>query len=316
MNAFASIPPDPSGTHGRGLHILALVTACTVFPLIFVGAGVTSKGAGMVYPDWPTSDGHLINPPQWTQGDHTLWEHGHRLLGWTVGFLAICVAVLSWRRGGTLRFLGVATLLAIIVQGLLGGLRVIEISRGFALLHGIWGQMCFSLVVSVAVVSGKTWAGATQGVNIPAARFLRNLCVLGLVCTAVQLALGATYRHFGSNAALLIHVLGAMVVTMVVGWLAMWVMGVPSGGKRPVQLGGILAGLLAVQLLLGGFAFTVKVMGGAWSPLVLWAVPTAHVAVGALLLATLVALTLLTFRLFCPSSDASSKQHSTTVTTV
>ncbi|MCH7591592.1 MAG: COX15/CtaA family protein [Planctomycetes bacterium] len=301
MSESASIPPDRSGAYGRGLHLLAIATACAVFPLIFVGAGVTSKGAGMVYADWPTSAGHLVNPPQWWQGDHTRWEHGHRLIGWTVGFLAIGVAALSWRRGGTVRLLALATLLAIAVQGVLGGLRVTEISRGFAMIHGIWGQMCFCLAVSVAVVSGKTWRAGSQAVEIPAGRFLRNLCVVGLVCTTIQLVLGAAYRHFGSNTALLLHVLGAMVVTMVVGWLAMWVMGVPSGGKRPVQLGGVIAALVALQLLLGGFAFTVKVMGGAWSPLILWAVPTAHVAVGALLLATLVALTLLTFRLFSPS---------------
>lgn len=301
MNEPAMIPPYRPGAYSRGLHVLAIATACAVFPLIFVGAGVTSKGAGMVYPDWPTSGGHLVNPPQWWQGDHTRWEHGHRLIGWTVGFLAIGVAVLSWRCGGTVRYLGLATLLAISVQGVLGGLRVIEISRVFALIHGIWGQMCFGLAVSVAVVSGKTWRSGTHAVEIPAARFLRNLCVAGLVCTAIQLVLGATYRHFGSNTALLIHVLGAMVVTMLVGWLAMWVIGVPSGGTRLVQLGGVLAGLMAVQLLLGGFAFSVKVMGGAWSPMILWAVPTAHVAVGALMLATLVALTLLTFRLFVPS---------------
>lgn len=313
MIESVSISHDRPRAQGRGLHVLAIATACAVFPLIFVGAGVTSKGAGMVYADWPTSAGHLVNPPQWWEGDHTRWEHGHRLIGWAVGFLAIGVAVFSWRRGGTVRLLGLATLVAIVIQGLLGGLRVTEISRGFALVHGIWGQMCFCLAVSVAVVSGKTWQGGSQAVEIPAGRFLRILCAVGLACTAIQLVLGATYRHFGTNTALLIHVFGAMVVTMVVGWLAMWVIGVPSGGKRPVQLGGVIAALVALQLLLGGFAFSVKVMGGAWSPLILWAVPTAHVAVGALLLATLVALTLLMFRLFSPSVDTAKKQGSAMV---
>ena len=47
--------------------MLAIAVACAVFPLIFVGAGVTSKDAGMAYADWPTSAGHLVNPPAWWQ---------------------------------------------------------------------------------------------------------------------------------------------------------------------------------------------------------------------------------------------------------
>ena len=298
-DADPATPIQPT-KQNRGLNILAIVTACAVFPLIFVGAGVTSKNAGMAYPDWPTSAGHLINPPQWWQADDTRWEHGHRLLGWTVGFLALASAIFAWRRGGTIRVVGLAALVAIMIQGLLGGLRVTEVSRGFAMVHGIWAQVCFCLVAAAAVVSGRTWHQSAHSVDLPESRLLRHLCLAGLLCVMIQMVSGAAYRHFTSNAALLIHALWAIVVTMLVGWIAMSAMGIHSAGRRSVQLGRIIAGLVAVQLLLGGAAFSVKVMGGPWSALVVLAVPTAHVAVGALLLASLLALTMLTFRIFRP----------------
>ncbi len=71
--------PEARSAHNRGdrlLHGIALATACAVFPLILVGAGVTSKDAGMAYPDWPTSGGHLVNPTAWWQQSDTRWEHG------------------------------------------------------------------------------------------------------------------------------------------------------------------------------------------------------------------------------------------------
>lgn len=298
MNEVSSHSQRQPIAPGRGLNVLAIAAACAVFPLIFVGAGVTSKDAGMAYADWPTSAGHLVNPPAWWQADDTRWEHGHRLLGWAAGALALSVALVAWRRGGTLRLIAFAALLAIGIQGVLGGLRVTEISRGLAMVHGIWGQICFSLVVAVAIVSGRTWQRSAHTVDHPSSRFLRHLCLAGFCCIFVQLLSGASYRHFGTNSALLIHVLWAMVVTMLVGWIAMWVMGIHSAGRLSVRLGQVIAGLMTLQLLLGGFSFSVKVMGGPWSAWLVWAVPSAHVAVGALLLASMAALTLLTFRLY------------------
>jgi len=132
-------------------HVVALILAVALLPLIAVGASVTSKGAGMAFPDRPTSNGALVNPPGWWQGEKRLWEHGHRLLGWTVGMLAIVSAASSWRRGTTLRALACATLLAIVIQGVLGGLRVRAVSTPLAIVHGIWGQVCFCLAGVVAL---------------------------------------------------------------------------------------------------------------------------------------------------------------------
>lgn len=326
-----------SGTYGRKLHFVAILTACAVFPLIFVGAGVTSKDAGMAYPSGFTSNGYfLLNPPGWWDNENTRWEHGHRLLGRAVGVLAIVLAMGCWRYGGTIRTLGICNLLAIITQGLLGAFRVNEVSTALAMIHGVIGPMCFCLACSVALVTGRTWRMAASGrlpwsSDSPTLRsgrscpppqletdhlsvetngspaYLYRLCLIGAISAFVQLVSGAGLRHFGPATMLLIHVLGAIVSTFLLGWMAMSVLGrracgeQQSGEGRPAGrhpltwLGRAMAVLLVLQLMLGGTAFTVTLMGGRWSPFVQWAVPSAHVAVGAVLLACAVLVTMITY---------------------
>ena len=119
-----SRPKHDAATYGRRSHFLATLTACAVFPLVLVGAGVTSKDAGMAYPDGFVSNGHLVtNPPGWWASDDTRWEHGHRLLGRAVGLLAIAQVIVCWRRSRALRVASVVTLLMIMTQGLLGAMQ-------------------------------------------------------------------------------------------------------------------------------------------------------------------------------------------------
>lgn len=283
-------------TYHRGLHVAAILTACAVFPLIFVGAGVTSKEAGMAYPDGFKSDGYFLrNPPGWWGRDDTRWEHGHRLVGRTVGLLAIVLAIWCWRCGGAVRILGVCNLLAIIIQGLLGAFRVNEVSTTLAMIHGVMGQMCFCLACCVALITGRTWSRASGTKSAGRIGFLQGLSLAATGSVMIQLVSGAALRHFGFSGALLAHVLGAIVVTFLLGWMAMCVIGQHPGRNLLAGLGRALAILLVFQLLLGGAAFTVTVMGGKWSPFVQWALPSAHVAVGGLLLACSVLVTASTF---------------------
>ena len=284
--------------YGRALHVLAVLMACAVFPLIIVGAGVTSKDVGMAFPDGFTANGYFwTNPPGWFAAEDTRWEHGHRLLGRTVGILAIMVAIGCWRRGGTVRLLGAATLLAIIIQGVLGAFRVNEVSTGLAMVHGIFGQCCFCLACSTALMTSRAWVNGAASVEAKAAGFLQKLCTVGAICVFVQLTLGAAQRHFPSDHALVAHIFWAIVVSFIVGWTAMWVMGQHPGRHLLSRLGQAVAALMLTQLFLGGASFVVVVMGASKSPFILWAVPSAHVAVGALLLASMVLLTLSSYRL-------------------
>src|SRR6188474_1416204 len=106
-----------SSYHPR-LHVVAVLTACATFPLIFMGGLVTSHGAGMSVPDWPNSYGYnmfLFPPSKWIGG--IFYEHTHRLVASWVGLLTIILAVWLWMKDSRswLRWLGVVALVAVIL---------------------------------------------------------------------------------------------------------------------------------------------------------------------------------------------------------
>lgn len=303
MNSPHPIGGSEPVRYHPGPYRVAVVLAVALLPLIVVGAGVTSKNAGMAYPDWPTSGGALVNPAGWWRSEHTLWEHGHRLLGWTVGMLAIVSAVFCFRRGTTLRTLGLATLLAIVIQGVLGGLRVWAISTPLAMIHGVWGQVCFCLACVVALLTSRGWLESRPAVEAHGARFFQRGTLVGTICVFLQLVTGAAQRHFVVREALIAHLLGAVVVILVLSWAAMWALEQCPHIALLTKLGRTLAVLVGLQMILGGLAFLVTVMGGDWPATVRWAAPSAHVMVGAMLLACILLMTLGSRRLLRPVAE-------------
>ena len=81
--------------HSNALHRYAIVLSICTLLLVVAGASVTSKGAGLSVPDWPLSYGQVM--PQMTGG--VLFEHGHRMIGATVGMLT--VGLLIWVLGSS-----------------------------------------------------------------------------------------------------------------------------------------------------------------------------------------------------------------------
>lgn len=267
------------------LRMAAWATALAMLPLVVVGSGVTTKGAGMAFPDWPTSNGYVINPPHWTKNENTLFEHGHRLLGWAVGFLAIISALLNWKAGGNLRILSIATLLAICIQGLLGGIRVKTVSIKLAMIHGIWAQVCLTFAFLVVLLASPHWSNLRTVVAARAAGFYQKLCACGTVAVLIQLAFGAAYKHFANTHALIAHLLGAVAVIILLSWIAMWTLEQYPHHPLLLKLGRLLAALIGTQMVLGGLAFLIVVMGAGVGDTLRWVIPGAHVIVGALLLA-------------------------------
>lgn len=294
-----------ASTQGPWLRRFALLTAVAIVPLILVGAGVTSKEAGMAFPDWPTSNSHLLNPPGWLQEEDKLWEHGHRLIGWVVGMLAIGLAAAAWPRRGWIRALGLGTLLAIIVQGVLGGLRVTEISTELAMVHGVWGQLCFCLACVTALVNSRAWNTTVAGrIEVASGPFFQRLSLVTTISVFLQLVLGAALRHFGFGWALAAHLIWAAVVILMLSFVALWAIEQFGEATLFSRLGRLVAALVALQLFLGGGAFLVTVISTKWPKFILWSVPSAHVVVGALLLACMVVLTLCSYRVLHPAQTA------------
>jgi cytochrome c oxidase assembly protein subunit 15 len=197
-----------SSSYNRPLHLLALLTAIATFPLIFMGGLVTSHGAGMSVPDWPNSYGYnmfLFPPRLWIGG--ILYEHTHRLMGTVVGMLAIALTVVAWRteRRRTVRFLAASILVAVILQGVLGGLRVVLVKLDLAIVHACFAQAFFCLAALAAVVTSRWWIDApdlSQSDHVFAGRRLIAACGFAVAITFVQLIVGATMRHYQAGLAI------------------------------------------------------------------------------------------------------------------
>ena len=177
------------------LNRFAWLTAVATLLLICSGGMVTSKGVGLAVPDWPTTFGYnmfLFPASRWIGG--IFFEHTHRLIASSVGFLTIILAVWLWfsesRRW--VRMLGLTAVLAVILQGLLGGLRVTMLKDQIGIFHACLAQAFFGLVVIIALVTSRVWRAP---VMIVSKKNLRTIAVMTTALIYVQLALGATMRH-------------------------------------------------------------------------------------------------------------------------
>ncbi len=117
-------------TSNRAAHVAAWILACMTFPLIWMGGLVTTYGAGMAVPDWPSTYGYnlfLYPLGSWIKVWDVFLEHGHRLLGSLVGVVTIVLVLLLWRRDPrrALWWMAGLALVGVCLQGVLGGLRVV-----------------------------------------------------------------------------------------------------------------------------------------------------------------------------------------------
>lgn len=284
----------------RWVHWWAVLTVVLTLPLLFLGAEVTTNKVGMVDRDWPTEP-WLLFVISWVEhGVGFLIEHGHRLAANTVGVCAIVLAVALWRSGPRFRWLGIAALLGVCVQGLLGGMRVkldALFGPNLAAIHGCFGQMVFALLVTVTLVTSRRWSMEVEASPPEQTAAVRHwsLLVVGLVF--LQLVLGAVLRHRGFSLALRGHLLIAFAVTATVAWLLKTVL-----TDRPTDAGlraaaWLLASLVLLQLTLGVEAFFVKQSTPVLetAPHWLWRrdlVRSGHVLVGSFVLAAAVVVSL------------------------
>ncbi len=293
-------------------HRAAVGVAVSTFGLVVAGGLVTSTGSGLAVPDWPLSFGQVF--PRMEGG--VLFEHGHRLIATTVGLLTIGLAVLLQRteRRAWVRRLGWTALGAVVVQGLLGGLTVkLQLPDAVSVSHAGLAQIFFSLTVTLAVVTAPGWMGASDPVPAPGAAATRLLALVTALAVYAQVLLGAIVRHTGAGLAIpdfplafgrlvpplstplvlyqFAHRAFALVVTALIVTTSLRVLRRHGDQPALVRPAILLVVLVGWQIFLGA--------------LTIWArravVPTtAHVAVGALLLATSVALVLESHRALAP----------------
>src|SRR5918999_1533003 len=144
---------------------LAVLTGCATFPLLFIGALVTSKGAGLAVPDWPTTFGYNMFFYPWSKMvGGIFYEHSHRLAGSLVGLCTIFLALALWLKESRrwLRCLGMVALVMVIAQGVLGGLRVLWLEHTLAIVHASLAQAFFAFVAALAVFTSPDWRGGIK----------------------------------------------------------------------------------------------------------------------------------------------------------
>lgn len=322
--------------YNKSLHWFSVFVAICTFFLIIAGGLVTSTGSGLAVPDWPLSYGQLMPP----MVGGILYEHSHRMIAAFVGLLTIILTIWIWKKEDRrwMRILALIALLAVITQGVLGGLTVLfllptPISVG----HATLAQMFFSLVAAIALFTSRWWlTGEPKVGGSVRSQSFDTLCIVTTVAVYVQLILGALVRHtysglavpdfplaYGqifpslspesvaayndelyrlemrtavegaiSSSQILIHMLHricAVVVLGLAGWTFFRLRKLATVSKRIVVLVRILLGMVMIQAVLGGLTVLSRKAVE---------ITTAHVAVGALLLACSVLLTLHAVRVF------------------
>jgi cytochrome c oxidase assembly protein subunit 15 len=283
--------------HSRWLHRYATFLACVTLLLIVAGALVTSNDAGLSVPDWPTSFGSF-RMPRMVGG--VRYEHGHRMIAGAVGLLTIVLALWLWRSEprGWVRKLGGITVLFYLP---------VAISVG----HATLAQLFFCVTVSLALFTGADWRWDEPTIEDSLSPSLRQLTAVTTLGILFQLVLGAAFRHNGFG--IVPHLVVAALVTVGILWAAARALALSPREARLSRAALLLAGLLIVQIGLGVSAYWMKLLArDAPQPLpAVVAVTTAHVAVGALVLAASLVLTLETYRLLRAPGQAGSLPRAT-----
>ncbi len=183
---------------GRALHRFAVFTALATLGLIAMGGLVTSHGAGMAVPDWPTTYGYnmfLFPISLWKGG--IFYEHSHRLYASVVGLLTLVLAGWLWHAAPSraLRWAGVGALFLVAVQGLLGGLRVTLFKDQIGIVHATLAQIFLVWVSGIALRTSPWWDNLRRASVVPVSANVARLLGWVTALILVQLILGAAMRH-------------------------------------------------------------------------------------------------------------------------
>ena len=307
MNTKALVSP-------RWLHFYAVLVACATFGLVIAGALVTSNDAALSIPSWPA-------PFHWpaAMGPGGRFELTHRIVAATVSTLTIILALLLWKFEPRrwVRRLGAAAVLTVFAQAILGGITVLlDLPVLTSVGHACLGQIFFCITVSLAWFTGQNFRWDEPKVADRGTPPLRTLAAATTLMIFVQLILGAAFRHTSGIRAesapalhgfsIVPHIVGAGLVTIAILWTLVRCMVGLGHERRLARPASILTGLLVAQVGLG--------IGTYWE---LWsnsaeaqplgpviASTTSHVALGALVLAASLVLTIQTFRIVAPQDKA------------
>lgn len=300
-----------------------MATVLTTVLLLSWGGVVTSIGAGMAFPDWPTSLGsyNLLNPVDgWWQVPAYLAEHGHRLIASLVGMLTVTLGAWTWWADprAWMRKLGLGAVVLVVAQGILGGLRVLWVSLNLAMIHACVAQLFFAVLVAMTLFVTDTWRHR-DGVlpDTGGAARLRGWSYAAAVVIYLQIVLGALLRHPGagmSGGYTALHATGAFAVVGVV--FGVLVLAEKHFDDRPTvrRTAWVLTGAMGLQFALGlaSLLLTLYEPSGQGSVVAYVVLTVSHLVVGALLFGTSIVMALLVSRKQVSSPPQETTSRSST----
>ena len=291
------------------LKWLCLVALGWAVLVLQAGGFTTSIQAGMAFLDWPLSNGSL-NPPGWLSEIDKFAEHSHRLAATGLGLFCIVIAWSHhrWEKRPLIRRAAYVLLGLIILQGMLGGLRVLldKLNIGgdenlkavsFAIGHAVNAQLTIAVLAIIAMSHTKLWQNNSE----QSSRFellsgkislavLLSVILVGAVMRQNHFTLWATqptaYELFipaGTGLAQTINILhrgGALIAGILVIIFAL-------SGRRPAYRWIPLFVLLLLQITLGILSIQLPLNPH---------VRTVHLVIGAALFSTLCAQVALSHR--------------------
>ena len=282
----------------------AWVAVAATALLLAAGGLVTSAEAGLAVDDWPTSFGYnMFLYPFSKMTGGVYYEHAHRLLGALVGLTTVVLALVvqstvkqRWVR--VWAWLAVPT---VIVQGILGGIRVTDRNLALAMIHGVLAQVFFAGLVALAVFTSDRWSRETEPMRRATGATDRSMGLVLIAFTVAQLVLGASQRHFKDL--LMVHlVLGLSIVVPLALFLGVRAWGLNTGKPLLQRLGQTLVAVISAQVLLGFGALVVTSAADAGALARGWdlSIATAHQWFGAIVLAVTVVLVCWNYKLLAP----------------
>ncbi len=284
---------------------LARVAVAATFLLLVAGGLVTSNQAGLAVVDWPNSYGYnmfLYPFARMTGGIY--YEHAHRLLGALVGLTTVTLAVhlAQVETRGWVKRMGIVAVVLVIVQGILGGLRVTAKSIDLAVVHGVTAQVFLSLLVAIAVVVTRTWRSDRAPLTSTRTESDRWIAGVAVAALLLQIVFGAIQRHLAAG--LMLHIVSAFVVSALTIAAGARAWGFYPSEANLKRAGLTVIHLTAAQLALGFCAWIARGAATSGSLSSEWKVvlTTMHQGTGALLLASTVTLRLWLARLLTPST--------------
>lgn len=272
--------------------------------LMAVGSATRVMNAGLACPDWPLCYGQLV--PSKQMNLQVFLEWFHRLDAALIGSFAIALAGLSWwYRRSLPKWLPWASTFAlglIVFQGVLGGLTVTELLRFDIVTAHLGTALLFFntlLVIGCALLpyKGTGTVGKLPWVGLTAALLVYLQSLLGGL-VASQWALHQCFGGYQLCTIMNSHIAGVVPATLTT--LAVVVMAWRTPALHPTLrlLANLAGGLVVLQIVLGVATF--------WLHLQVEILTVSHQAVGAALLGTLVALTVLSLRDLTIASETNS----------